>query len=320
MTPASNESVLVTGAAGFIGSHLVDALLYKRMNVIGIDNLSTGKREFLSSAKNDDKFRFYQVDLLTDDISSLLSDVDTVYHLAANPDVRSGAEDTKKHFDQNIVATYRLLESCRETGVKRFVFSSTSTVYGEANTIPTPEDYGPLMPISIYGASKLACEAMISAYSHQYNMQSVIFRFANVVGARSTHNVIHDFIHKLRENPRHLEILGTEPGTCKSYIHVSDTVEGILLGTEKSEGIIEIFNIGSHDWTFVKDIAEIITSKMEIKGAEYIWTGGTNGGGGWVGDVRKMLLSTKKLEKLGWSPKLTSSEAIELAVMEILSE
>ncbi len=315
----TTKTALVTGAAGFIGSHLVDKLLEKRIRVIGVDNLSAGKEEFLSLAMVNDRFEFHRLDLLEDDLTDILGGVDAVYHLAANPDVRSGSLDTRPHFDQNILATYMLLESCRKANVSKFVFASTSTVYGEVDVMPTPEDYGPLLPISIYGASKLACEAMVSAYSHQYNMRSVIFRFANVVGPRSTHNVLHDFIRKLRENPNQLEILGAEPGTSKSYIHVSDTVSGILTGSEKAENLVEVYNIGSRDWTFVKDIANIVVNKMSLKEVIFNWTGGVNGGG-WVGDVRKMLLSTKKLEKLGWVPELTSSEAVELATMDILSE
>lgn len=313
------RDVLVTGAAGFIGSHLVDSLLARRVNVIGLDNLSSGKEEFLVEALLNDRFQFHRLDLTEDDLSDILKGVDAVFHLAANPDVRSGALDTRSHFDQNILATYRLLEACREAKTPRFIFASTSTVYGEVDIMPTPEDYGPLLPISMYGASKLACEALVSAYSHQYGMRSVMFRFANVVGPRSTHNVLHDFVHKLRQDPKRLEILGAEPGTSKSYIHVSDTVNGILVGAEKASEMAEVFNIGSRDWTFVKDIADIVVGKMGLQGTEFRWTGGVNGGG-WVGDVRKMLLSTKKLEKLGWAPDLTSSEAVELATMDILSE
>ena len=313
------RDVLVTGAAGFIGSHLVDSLLARRVNVIGLDNLSSGKEEFLKEALLNDRFQFHRLDLTEDDLSDILKGVDAVFHLAANPDVRSGALDTRSHFDQNILATYRLLEACREAKTPRFIFASTSTVYGEVDIMPTPEDYGPLLPISMYGASKLACEALVSAYSHQYGMRSVMFRFANVVGPRSTHNVLHDFVHKLRQDPKRLEILGAEPGTSKSYIHVSDTVNGILVGAEKASEMVEVFNIGSRDWTFVKDIADIVVGKMGLQGTEFRWTGGVNGGG-WVGDVRKMLLSTKKLEKLGWAPDLTSSEAVELATMDILSE
>ncbi len=313
------RDVLVTGAAGFIGSHLVDSLLARRVNVIGLDNLSSGKEEFLKEALLNDRFQFHRLDLTEDDLSDILKGVDAVFHLAANPDVRSGALDTRSHFDQNILATYRLLEACREAKTPRFIFASTSTVYGEVDIMPTPEDYGPLLPISMYGASKLACEALVSAYSHQYGMRSVMFRFANVVGPRSTHNVLHDFVHKLRQDPKRLEILGAEPGTSKSYIHVSDTVNGILVGAEKASDMVEVFNIGSRDWTFVKDIADIVVGKMGLQGTEFRWTGGVNGGG-WVGDVRKMLLSTKKLEKLGWAPDLTSSEAVELATMDILSE
>lgn len=313
------RKIVVTGCAGFIGSHLVDRLLALGNDVLGIDNLSAGKTEFLNNALENPRFELIEGDLLTLDLDDLLKRSEILSHFAANPDVRIGASDTTTHFDQNIKVTFRLLESCRKAGVKEIMFPSTSTVYGETKVIPTPEDHGPMIPISLYGASKLSCEAMISAFCNTFDMRSVIYRFANVVGSRSTHNVLHDFVRKLRDNPLQLEILGAEPGTCKSYVHVVDCVDAMIIAAENSEEGVNIFNIGSKDRTLVKDIADIVVEEMGLKDVAYNWTGGVQGGRGWVGDVRVMLLSVKKLESLGWTPRLGSSEAIRMAVKEILS-
>jgi len=311
------KRIVVTGCAGFIASHLTDKLLALGNEVVGIDNLSAGRVEFLVNAM-DEAFELVEGDLLTMDLDPVLEGADLLCHFAANPDVRVGASDTRTHFDQNIEVTYRLLESCRRNGLERIMFPSTSTVYGETDVIPTPEDHGPMVPISLYGASKLACEALISAYCHTFEMDAVIYRFANVVGSRSTHNVLHDFIRKLGDDPSRLEILGAEPGTCKSYVHVSDCVEGMVIAVESCEERVGIFNIGSEDRTFVKDIADIVVEEMSLSDVEYEWTGGVQGGRGWVGDVKVMLLSVDRLKSLGWAPTMGSSEAIRKAVREIL--
>jgi len=271
----------------------------------------------MSSLLTSPNFRFVEGDLLTMDLAPLLEDVDVVCHLAANPDVRLGAKNTKVHFEQNITVTYRLLEAGRESRVKDILFPSTSTVYGETEVIPTPEEYGPLVPISVYGASKLACEALIASFCHTFDQNAVLYRFANVVGPRSTHNVLHDFIRKLREDPSSLEILGAEPGTSKSYVHVSDCVQGMIAGAEAAREQVEIYNIGSKDWMTVKDIADIVTEEMRLPDAAYRWTGGVKGGRGWVGDVKKMQLAVDKLEARGWEPRFSSKEAIRRAVREI---
>jgi UDP-glucose 4-epimerase len=313
-----NRKILVTGNAGFIGSHLVEELLRKGNHVVGLDNLSAGKRSFMDKVKMDERFRFIEGDLLTEDLGKVLREVDMVFHFAANPDVRLGASNTHVHFEQNIEATYRLLEECARNDVNDIVFPSTSTVYGEATIIPTPEDYGPQIPISIYGASKLACEALISSYCHTFEMNAVVYRFANVVGPRSTHNVLHDFIRKLREQPDYLEILGRDPGTHKSYVHVSDCIKGMVVGIERAKEQVEIFNIGSRDRLSVRKIADIVTQEMGLKEVNYHWTGGVKGGRGWIGDVKDMLLSIEKLEKMGWSPRMNSETALHQAVREIL--
>ncbi len=315
-----NRRIVVTGCAGFIGSHLTERLLRQRNSVVGIDNLSAGKHEFMQSFGKIGSFEFIEGDLLRLDLGRTLNKADTVCHFAANPDVRVGASDTKVHFEQNILATYRILEWMREGGVGRILFPSTSTVYGEPTVIPTPETYGPLIPISMYGASKLACEALIAAYCHNFDLSAVIYRFANVVGARSTHNVLHDFVKKLKENPRRLEILGAEPGTRKSYVHVADCVDAMIVGAEGAKEQVEILNIGSRDRIAVREITDIVVDAMKLKDVEYLWTGGVRGGRGWVGDVKEMLLSIDKIGKLGWKPRYGSVEAIRKAVQEIVEE
>ncbi|MCG7844228.1 MAG: NAD-dependent epimerase/dehydratase family protein [Methanomassiliicoccales archaeon] len=314
------SKIVVTGCAGFIGSHLTDALLEMGNHVVGVDNLSAGKRAFLEEAEGYPDFDFVQADLLRDDLRPIFKGADAVMHIAANPDVRSGAKDTLSHYQQNIEVTYRVLEAMRELKIVNVVFPSTSTVYGETTVIPTPEEYGPLVPISVYGATKLACEALISSYAHSFDMQAVIFRFANVVGSRSTHNVLHDFVAKLKGDNARLEILGAEPGTVKSYVHVDDCVRGMVIGAEYARNKVEIFNLGSSDRLTVKEIADIVTSAMELRGVRYEWTGGVQGGRGWIGDVKSMLLASDKLRSYGWEPTMNSAQSIKKAVKEILAE
>ncbi len=315
------RKILVTGAAGFIGSHLVDALV-KDNEVIGYDNLSSGKREMVAHLDDNENFELIVADVMDEGpLNEQMAKCDMVFHLAANPDVRVGAKDTYVHLEQNIVATYNVLEAMRKNDVKEIVFTSTSTVYGETDVIPTPEDLGPLKPISLYGSSKLSCEALISAYCHTFDMSSVSFRFANVVGPRSTHGVTFDFVNKLKDNPEELEILGSPPGTTKSYFYISDCIDGMLFSTENAEKDVEYFNIGSEDYIDVKQIADIVCDEMGLEDVEYSWTGGADGSkGGWKGDVKVMLLSIDKLKSMGWSPKYDSSESIAMTVRSLLED
>ena len=309
--------ILVTGGAGFIGSHMVDRLMNDGHEVVVIDNLSSGKMEFIEHHMNDDRFQFIKGDLLDFELlKKVVKDFDVVYHIAANPDVRLGAKDTKVHMQQNVIATYNLLEAMRINDVRDIVFTSTSTVYGEAKKIPTPEDYGPLIPISLYGASKLAAEAFITAYVHNFDIKAVIYRFANIIGPRSTHGVIYDFIMKLRKNPRELEILG-DGNQTKSYLYVEDCVDAILFGYKNRREGVEIFNIGSDDWINVRKIADIIVEEMKLENVEYRFTGGRRG---WKGDVPKMLLSIEKIKSYGWKPKRNSEESVRLTVRSLLKE
>jgi len=312
--------VLVTGGAGFIGSHLVDALMGHGNDVVVLDNLSSGSLRNIARWLGHPNFKFIKGDLLnTQEIVEALYGCQAVFHLAANPEVRVGSVAPEVHFQQNVMATYNLLEALRKSEtVKILAFTSSSTVYGEAE-IPTPEDYPSLKPISIYGASKLACEALISGYAHTYGFKASIYRLANVVGSRSKHGVIVDFIRKLRKNPRELEILGD--GTQrKSYIHVTDCVKALLLGLDAVHSYTEVFNVGSEDQIDVLTIAKIVTEEMELDNVEFRLTGGVDGGRGWIGDVKNMLLDISKLKSLGWRPELNSAESVRLAVKEMLRE
>jgi len=322
------ERVLVTGGAGFIGSHLVDGLMNRGAEVFVFDNLSSGSMENIRNWLKSPGFTFIKGDLLSPiDLEKLkIESYSLIFHLAANPEVRIGSTDPSTHFQQNIVATHRLLEAMRNAESRStLVFASTSTVYGEATKIPTPEDYAPLRPISAYGASKLACEALISAYAYTYGFKAVILRLANIVGPRSRHGVIKDFIEKLRKNPKELEILGD--GTqSKSYLHVTECVEAFLLSAYRArEGSgdekVEIYNVGSEDEVSVRKIASIVLEEMGLEeGSVRIFcTGGVDGGRGWKGDVKRMLLDVGRLKALGWKPRLRSEEAVRRAAKEILS-
>ncbi len=299
--------ILITGGAGFIGSHVVDRLV-ELDKVVVLDNLSSGRRDFVN-----ERAELHVVDLAEDPIANFLKDADEVWHLAANPDVRIGAEKPEEIYRNNVLATYRLLEAMRKAGVRRIIFTSTSTVYGEAKQIPTPEEY-PTHPISVYGASKLACEALIESYCHTFDFQAYIYRFANVIGKRSTHGVIYDFIKKLRKNPNELEILGNGEQN-KSYIYIDDCVSAMFSGL-KAEEKVNIFNIGSEDQIKVKRVAEIVSEEMGLN-PRFRFTGGDRG---WKGDVPVMLLSVEKLKSLGWRPRFGSEEAVRRAVRDLLDE
>jgi len=314
------KNILVTGGAGFIGSHLVDRLMEMGNEVTVYDNLSSGNIEFIEKHFNAPEFSFIEDDLLDEDaIEKACSNIDMVYHVAANPDVRLGAENTKVHLDQNILATYNLLEAMRKNDVKNIVFTSTSTVYGEAQIIPTPEDYGPLVPISLYGASKLAGEALITSYCHTFDMNCWLFRFANIIGRRSNHGIIFDFINKLRANPESLEILG-DGRQSKSYLHISECIDAILFSVENAEGVdsenVNIFNIGSEDTISATEIGKCVIEEMDLENVELNYTGGTRG---WKGDVPKMRLDVGKLKNLGWKPGMNSGESVSQTVRELLT-
>ncbi len=304
---------VVTGGAGFIGSHLVDALVAQGDRVLVIDSLISGSVENLAGYSDKD-VKLVRADLLADGWQKSLEGADRVYHLAADPDVRQSSITPDSQIQNNIIATQRVLEAMRHAEVRQIVFTSTSTVYGEATVIPTPEYYTPMEPVSIYGASKLACEALISAYCHSFGMQAWVYRFANIIGDRSGHGVLYDFIAKLKQDPHTLEILG-DGRQSKSYLEVKECVKAMLFAAGHSEGRYNVFNIGSEDWVDVKTIADTVTEEMGLPDVRYRFTGGDRG---WVGDVPKMQLSVEKLKSLGWTPGIGSHESIRLAVRSML--
>ena len=304
---------VVTGGAGFIGSHLVDALVAQGDRVLVIDSLISGSMANLAGYTEKD-VKLVRADLLADGWQKSLEGADRVYHLAADPDVRQSAITPDSQIRNNIIATQRVLEAMRLSGVRQIVFTSTSTVYGEASVIPTPEYYTPMEPVSIYGASKLACEALISAYCHSFDMQAWVYRFANIIGERSGHGVLYDFIAKLKQDPRTLEILG-DGRQSKSYLEVKECTKAMLYAAGHSDGRYNVFNIGSEDWVDVKTIADTVVGEMGLPDVRYHFTGGERG---WVGDVPKMQLSVDKLKSLGWAPGVGSRESIRMAVRSML--
>lgn len=312
--------VVVTGGAGFIGSHLAEALINKKYSVTVLDNLSSGHKRNLSGISDSHNLNFLIGDCrFPADVKEALKKVDVVFHFAANPEVRLELADPKKCYEQNIEATYILLQRIRKSNVESIVFASSSTIYGDATIIPTPENYGPLKPISVYGASKLACEALVSSYCYSFKKKGIIVRPANMVGPRATHGVILDFINKLKANPSELEILGDGTQT-KSYLYVNDCVDAIIKAYESAEEPVTIYNIGSEDQTNVTEIAKIIIKEMRLKDVKLKFSGGVEGGRGWIGDVKNMLLDVSKLKSLGWKPKLNSKEAVRQATRDLIRE
>ena len=310
---------LVTGGAGFIGSHLVEGLILSGVKTKVVDNLTAGKISNLAFCKDNQKFSFEKIDINdSDGFKNALENVKTVFHLAADLEVRTCFEHPENSFRENIQATFNLLEQIRKSDVERILFTSTSTIYSEPNLIPTPENYGPCIPISPYGASKLAAEALISSYCHTYGINALIFRLANIVGSRSTHGVIWDFINKLKADNKRLEILG-DGKQSKSYLHVSECVDAMLNCLSKVDNKIEIFNVGNLDEVNVMDIAKIVSDRMNLENVEFVTSGGVSDGRGWIGDVKKMNLDISKLRKTGWEQQLSSSKAVDLTVKELLS-
>lgn len=309
--------IFVTGGAGFVGSNLVERLIADGHVVTAYDNLSMGSRFFLQSCEAQPGFRFIEADLL--DLATLCQSVaghDAVFHLAANSDITASRLQSDLDLRLGTIATYNVLEAMRRSDIRKIVFSSSSVIYGEPSIVPTPENYGPLLPISLYGASKLACEGLISAFCHNFDFQAWIFRFANVCGRHGTHGVIVDFIRKLERNVHRLEILG-DGEQSKPYLHVSECVDGILFGWRKAESQLNCFNLGCSGGTRVVHIAEMLLKALNLHDAKIVCTGGARG---WIGDVPQVRLDCAKLETLGWKARMTSDEAVRLATVELVGE
>jgi len=308
--------VLVTGGAGFIGSHLCDALLYRGHHVSIVDDLSLGRIENIEHLKNNQDFRFFNEDL--NNLAAMRpifsEGYDMVYHLAANSDIQKGGMDPSVDFRKTFHTTFNVLQMMKEYGIKKFFFASTSAIYGETYDMLN-EDYGPLKPVSNYGAGKLASEAFISAFSANEDIQVWITRFPNVVGERFTHGVIYDFIHKLQANPNELEVLGNGE-QCKPYVYVKDLVDGILYVIDHANEKYNVYMLGTDTRTKVKEIAAMVIEEMGLD-ATIRYTGGDRG---WKGDVPEFRYDLTKVNNLGWIAPHNSNESVRLAIQRALGK
>jgi UDP-glucose 4-epimerase len=300
------KSALVTGAAGFIGSNLVDRLLSAGVRVLGYDNMSTGIEEFIDNARADSKFTFVRGDLL--DAARLcesMANIEFVFHMAANADVRFGLENPRKDLEQNTIATFNVLEAMRANGTRKIAFPSTGPVYGEATIFPTPEDAPFPIQTSLYGASKLAGEGLISAYCEGYGMQAWIFRFVSILGERYTHGHVFDFVGKLMNDQSTLEVLGNGRQR-KSYLYIQDCLDAIMQAITRADGKVNIFNLGAEDYCEVNDSVQWITTHLGLS-PKLQYTGGDRG---WIGDNPFIFLDTTRIRALGWKPKTSIREGV----------
>lgn len=299
-------AVIVTGSAGFIGSSLVDRLLAQGHRVTGVDNFSTGQRRFLEGALNNPAFKLVEGDLLNlPALTEAFTGGDTVFHFAANADVRFGTEHPRRDLEQNTIATYNVLEAMRANGIKRIAFSSTGSVYGEAAVIPTPEDAPFPVQTSLYGASKLACEGLIAAHCEGFGFQSWIFRFVSILGERYTHGHVFDFYKQLKVDPTRLRVLGNGKQR-KSYLYIQDCLDAMQVAVEKATDKVNIFNLGIDGYCEVDSSIRWICQALGIQpGLEY-----TGGDRGWIGDSPFIFLDTRKIRDLGWEPKHTISQGV----------
>jgi UDP-glucose 4-epimerase len=309
---------LITGGAGFIGSHLADLLVSKYYDVVAVDNLSLGTIENISHLAKHKKFEFIKEDLLhLDKLKNIFQEnkFDAVFHLAANSDIADSASNPGIDLANTFMTTWNTLECCRLFHVNKFVFASTSAVYGET-TRELTEESGPLSPVSYYGAGKLASEGFISAYSSMNNIQSWIIRFPNVVGERTTHGVIYDFIARLKSNQKQLEILG-DGNQKKPYVYVKDLVEAMFFIYQTSKEEMNYYNVGVKDQATVNEIAKIVCDEMRLENVKLKYTGGR---AGWRGDIPHYKYDLNKINSLGWKAKYSSTEAVRIAVRSTLSK
>ena len=309
--------ILITGGAGFIGSHLDDALISRGHQLTIVDNLVLGRKENIEHLIGNPNFRFIEADLLDmPKMREIFTEgkFDMVYHLAANSDIQKGGKDPIVDYNLTFNTTFNVLQLLKEFEIKKFFFASTSAIYGETYDVLN-EDYGPLKPVSNYGAGKLASEAFISAFSSTYGIQTWITRFPNVVGERFTHGVIYDFIKKLRNNPDELVVLGNGE-QCKPYVYVKDLVEAILYVIDHASEKYNVYMIGSDSRTKVKEIAAMVIEEMGLN-AKIRYTGGDRG---WVGDVPEFRYDLTKINKLGWTAPHNSNESVRLAIQKALGK
>lgn len=322
MCKNNNLKAVVTGCAGFVGSHLVERLLSIGYFVIGVDNFRTGKYPFMDSFISNPNFKLIDFDLnLLDADSTLLKGVDIVYHMAANADVRGGMSDTTVDLQFNLIMTHRILECMKFNGVKRLCFASTAAALGEPNVFPTPEEISTPVQTSIYGASKMSCEHFISSFANCFGIEAYVFRFVSLLGPRYPHGHVIDFVRKLCHDPTVLHILGD--GTAqKSYLHINDCIDALELVCERLRPAkklnipYEVYHLGFDGYIRVKDSAQLISHFMDVKPIFQFETQQR----GWIGDNPFVHLSTDKIKKLGWTPQYTIEQSIEDTVLWLLAE
>lgn len=307
----SAKRVFVTGASGFIGSNVVDRLLRDGKDVIGWDNLSTGRSEFLRESAGNTRFKFVQGDCLDlPELTRAMASCDFVFHFAANADVRFGLEHPSKDLNQNTIATFNVLEAMRSNGITGIAFSSTGSVYGEAAVIPTPEDAPFPVQTSLYGASKLAGEALIAAYCEGFGFEGYIFRFVSILGERYTHGHVFDFYRQLQSDPHHLRVLG-DGMQRKSYLYISDCVDAMMAVTDRRSAFsakhhVEIYNLGTTEYIQVNDSIRFLCEALQIR-PRIEYAGGDRG---WAGDNPFIFLDTQKIQATGWSARVSIQEGI----------
>ncbi len=311
------STMLVTGSAGFIGSHLVDRLLEMGHKVTAYDNLSSGRLENIRHQLNSDNFSFVQGDLLDFDLlKEAINGHEFIWHLGAHTYIPIGAEITDIDLKNNTIATYNVLEAMRQNGIGKLIFASSATVYGDVPPISLPEHYGPLLPVSLYGASKLACEGLLSAYSHLFGIQVWVFRFATVVGARMGHGVILDFIEKLRKNPNELEILG-DGNQERPFFLVEDCIEGMLCALNNCPSHYSVFNLAHDSTTTITRVAQIVAEEMGLKDVHFRYTGARQGR---PGDMPGFFFDLERIKSSGWMARHSSDEAVRIAARRLLEE
>jgi UDP-glucose 4-epimerase len=311
-------NIVVTGGAGFIGSNLIDRLMGGGHTVTALDDLSGGRLDFLEHHRASARFKFIKLDVRdTDKLTKALHPrIDLIFHLAANADIARGVEEPTLDFQHSIVATFSLLQAMRRHGIRQLVYTSGSGVYGDRGSKYSPESFGPLEPVSMYGASKLGAEGLISAFAHLFEMRAWIVRPANIIGPRATHGVVFDFVRRLKNDPKKLRILGNGEQS-KTYLFVDDVIDALLLIQKKARKRVNFFNLSANSFITVNQIADEVVKLMNLKKVKFERTGGKIG---WKGDVPVVRLYNTRLRKLGWRAKYNSRQAVRATVRALLSD